>query len=115
MSPTNNGSPRFNVSLPGTVLDQLARWTEFALSLGLSQRLSDAIREMRDMLRTDPRGWGDPVRDLRGMDATFYRHYGPVLVVTYAVHNVRPVVFVQQVWLTPGSPLQDADGDPPLM
>lgn len=49
------------------------------------------------------------------MNATYFRHYDPILVVTYAVHNVRNVVFVQQVWLTPGSALQNADGDPPLM
>ncbi len=114
MSPTNNGSPRFSLSISATVLEQLDEWADVALRLGRRQLLADAICEIRERLPTDPRGWGDPVRDLRGMNATFFRHYGPVLVVTYAVHNVRPVVFVQQVWLTPGSPLQNADGDPPL-
>jgi len=115
MSPTNNGSPQFDVSYPSLVLERLDRWADLARRVGLGQRLADAIREMRDRLPHDPRSWGDPIRDLRGMNAVLYRHYGPVLTVTYAVHNVRNVVFAHQVWLTPGSPLEDAESDPPLM
>lgn len=109
-----NGTPPYDVSYLANVHEALKRWKELAVRLGRRIAFADAIREMDDELRRDPRGWGDPLRDLRGMNATFFRHYGPVLVVTYAVHNVRPVVIVQQVWLTPGSPLQNADGDPPL-
>lgn len=109
-----NGTPPFDVSYLPSVHEALKRWKELAVRLGRQLAFADAIREMDDELRRDPRGWGDPLRDLRGMNATFFRHYGPVLVATYAVHNVRPVVFVQQVWLTPGSALQNANGDPPL-
>ena len=109
-----NGKPPYEVSYLATVHEALNRWKKLAVRLGRRLAFADAIRDMDDELRRDPRGWGDPLRDLRGMNATFFRHYDPVLVVTYAVHNVRPVVFVQQVWLTPGSPLQNADGDPPL-
>ena len=110
-----NGTPHFDVSYLPAVHAALNEWKDLAVRLGRLLSFADAIREMDDELRRDPRGWGDPVRDLRGMNATFSRHSGRVLVVTYAVHAVRPVVFVQQVWLTPGSPLQNADGDPPLM
>lgn len=63
---------------------------------------------MDGRLRHGPRGWGDPLRDLPGMDVTVFRRYGPVLMVFYAVHRARPVVLVQRVYLTPGSPLADA-------
>ena len=113
MSPTNNGSQRFDVAYPGVVLERLDRWADLAGQLDLKLAPADAIREMRSQLVHHPRSWGDPVRDLRGMDAVFYRHYGPILLVTYAVHNVRPAAFVQGVWLTPGSALDLADSDPP--
>ena len=117
MPPANNGSGplRYDVSYPGLVLERLDRWADLARRYGLGQRLADAIREMRHRLSHDPRGWGDPLRDLRGMNATLYRRYGPVLLVTYGVHNASRVVFVQQVWLTPRSPLWDAEIDPPLI
>lgn len=49
------------------------------------------------------------------MKANLFRRYGPVLMVFYAVHDERPVVLVQRIVLTPGSPLADAEVDPPLM
>lgn len=111
---TSNGAQGYEVSYLAPVHAALKEWKELAVRLGLRAIFAAALKEMEDRLHHDPREWGDPLRDLRGMDATYFRHYGPVLVVTYAVHNVRPVVFVQQVWLTPGSPLQNAEHDPPL-
>jgi hypothetical protein len=87
-------------------------WGNLATRTGFRASYADALRELQLQLSTDPRGWGDPVRELHGMAATYYRRYGPVLMVFYAVHNARPVVFVQRVVLTPGSPLADADDDP---
>ena len=115
MPPTQNGSPGYDATYPIAVLERLDRWDILAERLGRWQDYLDALLEMRRRLTTDPRDWGDPVRELRGMDATFFRRVGPVLIVTYAVHNARPVVFVQQVRLTPGSPMQDAEHDPPLV
>ena len=111
---TTTGSPGYDVSYPPTVLERLDRWIVLAERLGRRQEYLGTLLEMRQRLTANPRDWGDPVRDLRGMDATYFRHTDRVLIVTYAVHNVQPVVFVQQVRLTPGSPMQDAEHDPPL-
>jgi hypothetical protein len=111
---STNGTPGYEVSYLAPVHEALNGWKRLAVQLDLQSAFIAAIREVGERLARDPRDWGDPLRELRGMNATYYRHYGPVLVVTYAVHNVRPVVFVQQVWLTPGSPMQHADGDPPI-
>lgn len=112
---TSNGSPGYEVSYLAPVHAALERWKELAVRTGFRGAFADAIREMDERLHHEPRNWGDPLRDLRGMNATLYRRYGPVLIVSYAVHTVRNVVFVQQVWLTPGSPLWDTEIDPPLM
>ena len=114
MSASQN-APDHEVSYLAQVRERLTAWKALAIRLGRANEFAAAIREMEDRLHTDPRDWGDPVRELRGMDATFFRRVGPVLIVTYAVHNARPVVFVQQVRLTPGSPMQDAEHDPPIV
>lgn len=111
---TTNGSHGDDVSYPDPVVEQLNRWADLAGRVGQRSAFIDAVREMRQRLVADPRKWGDPLRELRGMAATYFRRCGPVLIVAYAVHHTRPVVFVQQVWLTPGSPLADAEFDPPL-
>ncbi len=111
---TTNGSPTHEVSYLASVHVRLNDWKRLAVRLGRQAEFAAALRELEDRLTHDPRNWGDPVRDLHGMDATYFRQIGRVLIVTYAVHNVQPVVFVQQVRLTPGSPMQDAEHDPPL-
>jgi hypothetical protein len=108
---TTNGSHGYDVSYPDPVVEQLNRWADLAGRVGQRSAYIDALREMRQRLVADPRNWGDPVRELRGMAATYYRRVGSVLIVTYAVHNTRPVVFVQRVWLTPGSQMAEAETD----
>jgi len=106
---STNGAERYAVGYSAAHLEQLRGWGELAKKTGQGEGYLAAVREMRERLEHDPRGWGDPLRSLPAMKVGLFRKYGPVLMVFYAVHTERRVVIVQQIVLTPGSPLANAN------
>jgi hypothetical protein len=99
-----------NVAYTDAVIAQLQTWAAVAAQIGWQNAYATALREMHDRLRTDPEAWGDPIKDYRAMRLTLYKRYGPILIVTYAVHIDGTPVFVQGVDLTPGTLLDLAAG-----
>lgn len=106
---STNGAERYAVGYSAAHLEQLRGWGELAKTTGHGASYLAAVREMRERLERDPRQWGDPLRPMAGMKVELFRRYGPVLMVFYAVHTERRVVIVQQIVLTPGSPLANAN------
>lgn len=100
-----------NVVYQAAVRDKLTRWGAVAVLIGMRDSFLAAIRAIEERLRADPEEWGDPVRDFRGLRLTMYHHYGPLLIVKYAVHIDGTPVFVMDVQLTPGTLLADAIGE----
>lgn len=97
-------------SYPPAVLAKLRRWGDVAVRVGLREPFLAAVRELDARLRSDPEAWGDPLWDYRDLRLTFYRRYGPVVIVNYTVHIDGTPVFVRDVRLTPGSLLADLLG-----
>jgi hypothetical protein len=95
-------------SYPHAVLNKLRTWGHLAIRLGLYAEFMRALREVEERLSADPEAWGDPQRDLRHLHLTVYHRYGPLLIVKYAVHIDGSPVFVLDVLLTPGTPLDYA-------
>jgi hypothetical protein len=87
---------------------KLRDWGAIAVRIGMRDQFVAALAEMDQRLRTDPEAWGDPVRDYRGLHLTQYFRYGPLLIVDYAVHIDGTPVFVLDVYLRPGSALEQA-------
>lgn len=98
------------VSYAHVVREKLRDGTAVAARIGSRGELAAAVREMDDRLRTDPEAWGDPVKDLRALRLAVYHRYGRLLTVKYAVHIDGTPVFVQNVFLTPGTDLYYAAG-----
>jgi hypothetical protein len=97
------------VSYPPAVMEKLRRWGNIAVRTGLRVPFVAALREMADCLQSQPESWGDPLKDYRALKLTYYRHYGPILVVHYAVHIDGSPVLVWDVELTPNSQLHRLD------
>lgn len=93
------------VSYAHAVMAKLRNWGEVASRIGEGETFRAVLAEMDERLRTDPEAWGDPVRDYQALRLTQYHRYGPVLIVTYAVHIDGSPVFVLGVNLTPGTRL----------
>ncbi len=96
------------VSYSGVATAKLRAWAAVALQIGWKDAYAAALREMDDHLRTDPEAWGDPIKDYQVLRLTVYHRYGPILTVKYAVHIDGTPVFVQNVFLTPGTALHSA-------
>jgi hypothetical protein len=86
-------------------VSKLRAWGGLANQVGLREEFAAALREIDEQLTHQPEGWGDPVKDYRGLHLTLYQHYGPILIVKYAVHIDGTPVFVLDVQLTPDTPL----------
>jgi hypothetical protein len=98
------------VSYSHVVREKLLAWAVVAVRIRVRDEFTAALAEMDDRLRTDPESWGDPLYDYRGLHLTVYRRYGPILLVNYAVHIDGTPVFVSDVQLRPGTPLDYAVG-----
>jgi hypothetical protein len=66
-------SPPFTVELSGLVRDRLADILRRAAEQLSLAEVTPVLTDVGERLRMDPRGWGDPLRDLRHMQLTFYR------------------------------------------
>jgi hypothetical protein len=110
---STNGAEKYAVGYSAAHLEQLGAWGELARKADQSDSYLAAVKEMRERLEHAPKRWGDPLRSLPAMKVDLFRKYGPVLMVFYAVHAERRVVIVQQIVLTPGSPLANDAADPP--
>ena len=98
--------PPFQVSYPSGALRRLAELGAAAERADLHPEFMVAIRDLQRRLETDPREWGDPFRTLKGMNCILYRRFGRFFVVYYAVHETERAVFVQDISLSPFSPLE---------
>jgi len=75
-------------------------------------RKAAALREMDARLRADPEAWGDPINKFQALRLRLYLQAGTVRIVSFAVHVNGTPVLVQDVRLTPGSPISRAGGYP---
>lgn len=63
------------------------------------------LTRVRDRLRADPVGWGDPLYDYHQLGLTQYRGLSPFLCVYYSVLADQQAVIIQRVEANPFGPL----------
>jgi hypothetical protein len=73
--------------------------------IGRRPEIERSIAFIVDRLVRDPRGWGDPVRDLRHAKLTEYHGRHDNFLAVYAVHERVPMVFLSQLTPLEGNPL----------
>ena len=103
----NPDSPNYRLGAIGQFKGQLDGLLELAESRDLQSLLLEVIREMSDRLRRDPREWGDPYRNYRGLHAVGYGRtiQEAGIRIEYAVHDTESIVWVFSIRALPGSPL----------
>jgi hypothetical protein len=89
---------------------QLRAWANQAADLGLRDQYAEALRTMVARLEADPTAWGDPQYRLRHLDLMVYRGFATFFYATYAVDEVRWIVYVSQVIPVPGRGLDSSGG-----
>jgi hypothetical protein len=73
--------------------------------IGLGATAENWFRHMEFELRYHPRSWGDPIRNLRGLQQVQYRGIISPLIAYYSVHERAPIVVLGDVVAKPDHPL----------
>lgn len=100
MTDANGRHRRFNVELLGIAREQYLGIAARAEVAGAGAAVRAAMRAIWSRLEHDPRGFGEPLYDLRKMRMQVLRGTVPPLYVEYGVHDDTPLVVIRRiVWL----------------
>ena len=66
------------------------------------------MRRICDKLATTPHTWGEPFRHYRAAKLVLRKMIHDRILVVYAVHEERPIVFVRECRPIQGHPLESA-------
>ena len=91
--------PRFSLQGVGRFPVHLDGLVARAEQRGLRSLLIEVLRQVSDNLERNPREWGDPYMNYRGLKAV---GYGKLILparirVEYAVHNSEPLVWISAI------------------
>lgn len=104
--PPGDFTSRFTIATPQPLLEQIRQWAMEATRHGFRSEFLTAIREMNERLESDPKGWGDLLREYEMIDAVEMRGLMPKwLLVWYGVHDLARQVVIRHLFPAPGSPL----------
>jgi len=94
---------RYRVIYSESVRSTLVDLHRRAALLGLEQTVVAAAKAIDEHLRTDPMAFGDLNFSLREMKLDVFARVFPPLVVYYAVHKTKKLVFVKRIQPAPGA------------
>ncbi len=98
-------APPFEVGMSDNLREHIRDLLRWAAARGIGISFRDTVRDILAALRDDPRGAGDPLRQLQGLSSHLYRLVRERLIVHYTVHDRIPMVTVWQFEPGPGHPL----------
>jgi hypothetical protein len=103
MSDSSNGV--YHVSYSGANLEQLRRWSDRAVDLGIGPAFAAALKTIHRKLTTDPLNWGDPSYRLHHLGLLVCHGIVWNIQAHYAVDEARRIVYVKDYQLLSGHPL----------
>jgi hypothetical protein len=96
MTSQGNGQPRtYKVSMSEQNRDLVKQKQREATQAGNGEQFLAAWRIIVERLRTDPLSFGDLLYHLPALKLLVYRAVVASVVVEYAVHDEKPVVFIR--------------------
>jgi hypothetical protein len=95
----------FDISFVADAEFQLTVLQRRATIFGVSGRFAAALKVILHWLKTAAGDWGEPQYTLKGMNAVVRVAMHDGIRVNYAVHEVRPVVFIRLIRAALGHPL----------
>jgi hypothetical protein len=96
MSSQGNGQPIvYTVHTSVQTKNVLKQLHAEAWQAGTSQRFLAALRQIGKRLQQDPSVFGEALYRLPALKLVVYQAVVPPLVVLYAVHEDRPLVFIR--------------------
>jgi hypothetical protein len=96
MTTQGDGQPvRYHVTLAGAARAVLEQLSVQARQAGTGQQFLAALREIGERLRNDPLNFGEPQYRLPALRLLVCQAIVAPLVVDFAVHEDRPLVFIR--------------------
>jgi hypothetical protein len=96
MTTQGNGQPvRYTVTMSGATRSVLKQQHRRAMQLGMGQQFLDAYREIIERLHNDPLNFGEPLYRLPALRLLVCQGVLSRLLVNFAVHEDRPLVFIR--------------------
>jgi hypothetical protein len=102
--------PPFQLSLSESTSDRLRRLFHRAIVLGVRDQFARSMAEIETALKNEPRTWAVVIETFEAARATRHKRAYKGLVVQYAVHLDRPVVWLTSIEPARGSPLWLGEG-----
>ena len=100
-----NHSPQFEVGWTAAARQQARDLLVRAKAVGYWEEISQALREVRNNLESDPIQWGDPLHQTKLPGGLVCRGSAPPLYVQFAVYEQQRAVVVYRVAIAPYHPL----------
>src|SRR3954454_20050261 len=89
-------SPPYKVELLQRAREEVTRCLREAQRLGIAQEYAATIRQIYEKLTTIPHAWGEEFRHYRAAKLILRKMIYDRILVVYAVHEEKPVVFVKE-------------------
>lgn len=102
MAKGNGQGPPYQISSIGHVDKNIRRFQRQASRQGRGEQFLTALKYIYQQLQNDPHALGDPVYRLSSLRLQIYICSLRPLVMYYAVHEDRPLVFITDVKLMAG-------------
>jgi hypothetical protein len=100
VSGTNGQGPGYRVGTTGPAEAAYLDITDRAIVAGVGHAVVEAMRQIRERLRIDPREFGEPMYRLPSMRMLVRCAAVGPLYVEYGVHDIERVVVIRRVrWL----------------
>ena len=104
----NPPAPHYKVEFLQPARADIKRCLRGARRLGITQEFIATIRSVHGNLATAPHTWGEPIHHYRAAKLIRRKTIHNRILVVYAVHEEKPVVFVQECRPIQGHPLESA-------
>ena len=96
MSSPGDGQPlRYNVHISGQTQSALQQLHLQARAAGRSKRFLAAVQQIIERLQNEPLNLGEPLYGLPALQLLVCQAVVDFVVVDYAVHEERPLVFIR--------------------
>jgi hypothetical protein len=102
--------PPFQLSMSESTSRKLRRLFHRAIVVGARDQFARSMAEIETALKNEPRTWALAVETLKAARATRHERVFKGLVVQYAVHLDRPVVWLTSIEPARGSALWLGEG-----
>ena len=99
MPSSANGEPHFQLDMSGAIVEALRRLQRRASSEGRGKAFLAAVRKAVERLRRDATRFGEPLYRLPALRLQVRLAVVGPLVLYFAVHEDRPLVFFKSVKL----------------